>query len=148
MNDSGEFQDMESNYRIPSQPAVVPSPRSVLSRDRSMPPDTWNLSGTQGNVFGNPRAVIGSSQTLYHGILHLVNQSATGGNTVQKRTGRPVAKGEERKGSTTPMPMIARSPSSMNSFLPVEIPQNSMVVQQKLQVSELQLHSSFSCCPR
>ena len=56
MNDSGEFQYMESNYsgnisHVPSQPAVVPIPRSMLSRDRSMPFDTWNLSETQGNVF-------------------------------------------------------------------------------------------------
>ena len=38
MNDSGEFQDIDSNYsgtcsRVPSQRAVVPSPRSILSRD-------------------------------------------------------------------------------------------------------------------
>ena len=56
MNDSGESQDTESNYsgklsHVPSQPAVVPSPRSMLSRDRSMPFDTWKLSETQGNVF-------------------------------------------------------------------------------------------------
>ena len=61
MNDSGEFQDTESNYggknsHVPSQPAVVPSPRSVLSR-RSMPFDTWKLTETQGNVFGNPRSM-------------------------------------------------------------------------------------------
>ena len=41
-----------------SQLAVVPSPRSMLSRDRSMPLDTWNLSGTQGNVFGNTRHML------------------------------------------------------------------------------------------
>ena len=27
----------------------------MLSRDKRMPFDTWNLSETQGNVFGNPR---------------------------------------------------------------------------------------------
>ena len=59
MSDSGECQDFGSNCsgklsHVPSQPAVVPSPRSMLSRDRSMPLDTRNLSGTQGNAFGNP----------------------------------------------------------------------------------------------
>ena len=36
------------------------------------------------------------------------------------------------------MPMTAGRPSTMNSSLPVEIPQNSMAVQQRLQISELQ----------
>ena len=104
-----------------------------------MPPDTWNLSGTQGNVFlGNPRHMLDSSQMLYQGIPHSTHQSATGGIPVQGSTGRSVARGEERSGSTTPMPMSARRLSTMNSFLPVEIPHNSMAVQQRLQISELQ----------
>ena len=74
MNDSREFQDLEAIYsgklsHVSSQPAVVPSPRSMSSRDRSLRPDTWNLSGTHGNVFGNPRAEIDSSQTPYQRIL-------------------------------------------------------------------------------
>ena len=53
--DSKAFQDIESICsgklsHVPSQPAVVPSLRSMLSRDHSLQPDTWNLSGTQGNV--------------------------------------------------------------------------------------------------
>ena len=59
---------------VPSQPAVVPSPRSMLSRDQSLRSDTWNLSGTQGNVFGNSRAVIDSSQIPYQGFVHSTNQ--------------------------------------------------------------------------
>ena len=60
MNDSRECQDTESNCsgklsHVPSQPTVVPSPRSMVSRDRILQLETWNLSGTQGNVFGNPR---------------------------------------------------------------------------------------------
>ena len=56
MNDSREFQEIESICsgkfsHVPSQRAVAPRPRSMLSRDQSMQPDTWNLSGTQGNVF-------------------------------------------------------------------------------------------------
>ena len=56
MNDSGESQEIESNdsgkfSHVPSQPAVIPSPRSMLSRDRSMPFDTWNLSETQKTFF-------------------------------------------------------------------------------------------------
>ena len=55
MNDSGEFQDVESNHSgglsyAPSQPAAIPSSRSMLSRDERLPLDTWNTSGLQENV--------------------------------------------------------------------------------------------------
>ena len=120
------------------QPAVGPSPRSLLSRDRSVPLDTWTLCGTQGNVLGNPRLMLDSVQTPYQGILHSTTPSAAGAVPVQRSTGRPVARGEERTGSTTPMPMSAGRPSTMNSFLPAEIPQNSMAVELRLQISELQ----------
>ena len=46
-------------------------------------------------------------------------------------------RGEERIGSTVPM-LFAGRPSTMNSFLPAEIPHNSLTVQQRLQISELQ----------
>ena len=72
---------------VPSKPAVVPSPRSMLSRDQSLRSDTWNLSGAQGNFFGHPRAVIDSSQTPYQGILHSTNQSATSVNPCRRVQG-------------------------------------------------------------
>ena len=58
LNDSGEFQDVESNYsgrfsHVSSQPEMMPSSRSLLSRDKRLPLDTWNRSGVQENVFGN-----------------------------------------------------------------------------------------------
>ena len=122
----------------------------MLSRDQSLQSDTWNLSGTQGNVFGHPRAVIDSSQTSYAGILHFMNQIATGGNPVQKSTGTLVAKGEEQIGSTMPMPSFARKRSTMNFFFPAEGPKNHMADQQRLQFSELHYDkfstpSTFSC---
>ena len=57
MNDSGEFQDVESICsgtlsHVPSQLATVPSLGGMLSRDQSLRPDRWNLLGTSGNVFG------------------------------------------------------------------------------------------------
>ena len=135
---------------VPSQPAVVSSPRSMQSRDRRMPLDTWNLSETQGNVFDNPCPMFDSSRTLYQGILHSTNPSATGAIPVQRSTERPVARGEERFRSTTTMPMSARSPSTMNFLLPAEVTQNSMAVRQGLQISEHQFirfptPSTFSC---
>ena len=58
MNDSGEFQEVESNYSgrwsyVPSQPATLPSSRSMLSRDKRLPLDTWITSGLQENAVGN-----------------------------------------------------------------------------------------------
>ena len=58
MNDSGDFQEVESNYSgrlsyVSSQPAMIPSSPSMLSRDKRLPLDTWNTSGLEENVFGN-----------------------------------------------------------------------------------------------
>ena len=61
MNDSGEFQEVESNYSgrlsyVPSQPAGIPSSRSMLSCDERLPLDTWNTSGLQDHhIAGIPR---------------------------------------------------------------------------------------------
>ena len=55
MNDSGDFQDVESNYsglcHVSSQPVMIPSSCSMLSREKRLPLDTWNMSGPQENVF-------------------------------------------------------------------------------------------------
>ena len=69
LSDSGEFQEVESNYsfkssHVPSQPAVIPSPSSMPSCDKRLPFDTWNLTGSQENVFVNPRS--GFHQVLQH----------------------------------------------------------------------------------
>ena len=58
MNDSGDFQDVESNYsgrlsHVSSQPVMLQSSRSLLSHDKRLPLDTWNLSGLHENVLGN-----------------------------------------------------------------------------------------------
>ena len=58
MSDLGDFQEVESNHSgrlsyVSSQPAMIPSSRSMLSRNERLPLDTWNTSGLQENVFGN-----------------------------------------------------------------------------------------------
>ena len=58
MSDSGDFQDVESNYsgrlsHVSSQPVMIPSSRTLLSREKRLPLDTWNQSGVQENVFGH-----------------------------------------------------------------------------------------------
>ena len=56
MNDSGEFQEVESNYSVrlsyvSSQPAITPCSRSMLSREKRLTFDTWNTSGLQEKRF-------------------------------------------------------------------------------------------------
>ena len=101
---------------VPSEPAVIPSPRSVLSCDKRLPLDTWNLSGSLENVLVNPRSIFGSSQTPSQGILRSTTPSATGAVPVHVCTGTPVARCEERIGNTIPMPTFAGRPSTVNSF--------------------------------
>ena len=125
MSDSNEFQVLKSicnrkEFHVPSQPAVVPSPRAMSSRDQSLRPDTWNLSGIQGNVFANPRAAFDSSQTPYQGMLHSLNQIGAGESLVREITVKPVAGSEERNRLTIPTPRFARRPSTMSSFFPAE----------------------------
>ena len=87
MSDAREFQDIESicsgKIISRSQSTGIRSKSSIYVEPR---PETWNLSGTQGNVFVNPRAVIDSSQIPYREILHSTNQSATGEIPVQRST--------------------------------------------------------------
>ena len=77
MSDSGEIQELESNHsgrfsHVPSQPAAIPSSRSMLSRDKRFPPDTWSTSGLQENVFGGQFSTYDSSQNHHQGIHSLL----------------------------------------------------------------------------
>ena len=52
------FQDVEPNCsgrlsQRSSQLVMISSSRSLLSRDKRLPLDTWNTSVLQENVFGN-----------------------------------------------------------------------------------------------
>ena len=56
LNDSGEFTEVESNFsghflHVLSQPARIPSLRSMLSCDKCLQPETCNPSLLQENVF-------------------------------------------------------------------------------------------------
>ena len=93
MNDSREFQDLESVCsgklsHIPSQPAVFQSLHGMLGRDQSLRPDTWNVLASSGNVFDSPLAPIDSSSTLYRGRLHSWILNATDGDLVRPTTER------------------------------------------------------------
>ena len=91
---------------VPGNQQFIPSPPSMLSCDKRWPLDTWNLSGSQENVFVNPRSLFESSQTPYQGILHSATPSATGAVPVHVCTGTPI-------GSTIPMPTFGGRPSTI-----------------------------------
>ena len=86
--------------------------------------------------------MLDSSQIPHQGIHHSANQSATGGIPVQRCFERLVAKGKEQTGSTIPMPVFARRPSTMDPVSP------GMVDQQRLHISELHFvkFSTLSTC--
>ena len=97
MNDSGEFHEVESNHSgrlsyVLSQPAAIPSSRSMLS----LPLDTWNMSGPQEDVFGNEFSTFDSSKNHYQGIHHSATPGATGSVPVHTGTGTLVARAEDR----------------------------------------------------
>ena len=145
MNDSGELQEVENHSGrlsyVSSQPEVIPSSRSMLSRDKRLPLDTWNSSGLQENVFGNQFSTFGSpgnhSQGIHNGVAHKTPRET---ESVPRAigTGTSFARDDEQKKGTIPMPLFARRPCTMNSSIPVEIQQNPVVGQQRQQISELQ----------
>ena len=130
MNDSGEIQEVESNHdgilsRVPSQPEVIPSSSSMLSRDKRLPLDTWNAPGLRENVFGNRCSTFGlpgnPSQGIHYGVAHETRRET---ESVPRAigTGTSFARDDE-----LPLPTFARRPSTMSSSIPVEIPQNPRV---------------------
>ena len=143
MNDSGEFQEVESNYSgrlsyVPSQPATLPSPRSMLSRDKRLPLDTWNTSGLQESVFGNQFSTFDSLRDHHQGIHYCTTPRETG--SVQQAAGSetPFIRDDKQNRGTIPMPTFARRPSTMSSAIPVEFLQSSMFGPQRQQISEPQ----------
>ena len=123
---------------VSSQPAMIPSSRSMLSRDKRLPLDTWITSGLQEHIFGNQFSTFDSprdhSQEMHPYAPQTERESvpqATGSGTL-------FARDDKQSGDTIPMPTFARRPSTMSSTIPVEFPQISMVGQQRQQIGELQ----------
>ena len=121
MNDSGEFQEVESNYsgrlsHVSSQLVMIPSSRSLLSLDKRFPLDTWNQSGLQEHFLGN------QFSTFDSGRMKTIHTSV-----------------DRQNQDTIPMPTFATLSLTTSSTMPVELPQNSVVGQQRQQISELQI---------
>ena len=122
---------------LSSQPARISSPRSMQSCDKRLQPETWNPPGLQEHVFANSRSTLESLQIPKQGNRPFITPNAAGEAPALISTGRLVAR-EEEIGSTIPMPTFARRPPTVSSFKLVDIPQSSVVGQQRQQISELQ----------
>ena len=130
MNDSREFHGVESNYSgklsyVPSQPTVIPSPRSKLSCDERLPLDTWNTSGLQENVFGNQFSTFDSPRDHHQGIHSCASQRERGSVQQARRSGTPFTRDDKQSKNQIPMSTFASSPSTVSSLISVEFPQNS-----------------------
>ena len=117
---------------------MIPSSRSMLSRDERLPLDTGNQSGLQENVFGNQFSTFDSPRD-HHQEIHPCEPQRERGSVPQAAgSGTPFTRDDKQGKGTIPMPTCARRPSTMSSTIPVELPQNSMVGPQRQQISELQ----------
>ena len=143
------FQEVESNYSgrlsyVSSQPAMIPSSRSMVSRDKRLPLDTWNTSGLQENSDGNQSSTFDSPRDQSQGIqsddMHRNLEAVPDAG----RT-KTIHTSEDRQNQgTIPMPTFAGRPSTTSSTIPVDLPQNYVVGQQRQQISELQF-DKFPC---
>ena len=82
MNDSWEFQEVESNHSgklsyVPSQPAMIPSSRSMLSRDKHFAIWYKEFIWTTGNVVGNQFSTFDSLPDQPQAIHHCATPRET-----------------------------------------------------------------------
>ena len=109
---------------------MIPSSRSMLSRDKRLLLDTWNTSGLQENVFGNQCSTFDSlrdhPQRIQSGAPQRERES------VPRATGlRLFSQDDKQSRDTIPMPTFARIPATVSSIIHVEYPNNCMVGQQR-----------------
>ena len=131
MNYSGRLS------HVSSQPVMILSSRALLSRDKRLPLDT-NQSGLQENVFGNQFSTFDSprdySQRIQSDDVQRNREAAP--EAGRTKTMHP---SEDRQNQgTIPMPTFATRPLTTSSTIPVDLPQDCMVGQQRQQISELQ----------
>ena len=87
---------------------------------------------------GNQFLRLTHPEIVFKEIHHSITSGTTGSISVLIGTGDSGARDEDLTRDTIPMPTFARRPSTMSSLFLVDIPQNSMVGQQRQQISELQ----------
>ena len=117
---------------------MIPSSRALLSRDKRLPLDTWNQSGLQENVFWKSFSTFDSPRDFSQIIQSDDVQRNREAVREAGRTKTSHTSEDRQNQGTIPMPTFATRPLTKSSTIPVELPQNHMVGQQRQQISELQ----------
>ena len=130
MNDPKEFQEVKSNHggrlsHVPSQPELIPSFSSMLSRDKRL----------KKTFLVNQDILLKEFIMVSH-MKHKERQNQSVPRAIRTRTS--FARDDEEHKSTILMPMFTRKTSTVSSSIPVEIQQTPMVGQQRQQISERQ----------
>ena len=111
---------------------------SMLSRDKRLPLDTWNQSGLQEKVFGNQFSTIDSPRD-HPQRIHSDDVQRNREAALEAGRTKTIHTSEDRPNQgTIPMPTFATRPLTTSSTMLADFPQNSMVGQQRQQISELQ----------
>ena len=140
-NDPQEFHAVESNHNRrlsydPSQPAGVPNSHVTLSCVKRLPLDTWNVLCHTKTLLEIKFSTFDSSPKSFKEFIFQRHQEP------QHRFGcppvgwTPVARDEHRIRAQFQLP------STKNSSIPVDIPQNSLQRQQISETSIRQIHKS------
>ena len=122
VNDSGEFQEVESNYIgrlscVSSQLTIIPSYRSRLGFDKRLLLDTWNTSGFQENVFGNQISTIDSPRDHLQGIHSCATPREWGSVLQVTGTENLFTRDDKQNRGIIPMPTFAGMPSIVSSSI-------------------------------
>ena len=112
---------------------MIPSSRSLLSRDNRLPVDTWNQSGLQENVSGNQLSTDHPQRIQSDDVQRNWETVPEAGRTKTSHTSE-----DRLNRGTIPMPTFATKPLTSSSTMPVELPENCLVRQQRQQILELQ----------
>ena len=123
LSDSGEFQKVEPTFsgkfsHVPSQQAVVPSPRSMLRPRQTLA--SWHMDSVWiagKRFFVNPRSTLESLQTPCQGILHSTT-SATGAVPVSDHPELPLPEEGQSRGTESPErgPVSARKTGRLHDL--------------------------------
>ena len=103
---------VEGLSHVSSQPAMIPSSRSILSRDKRLPLDIWNTSGLQENVFGNQFSSFDSPRNHHQGMQSCAPERERGPVPQATATETLCARDDKQSRDTIPMPTFARRPST------------------------------------
>ena len=98
---------------------MIPSSRSMLSRDKRLPLDTWNTSGLQENAFANQFSTFDSARDRHQRIHSCAPQRERGSVPQAAGSETPFTRDDKQNQGTIPMPTFATRPFTTRSTVPM-----------------------------